>query len=42
MFKNNLITNRGGQPLICDAAAQPNCLLTEDGAGDSAMEVLYV
>jgi hypothetical protein len=49
MVINNLIANRGDQPHIIGAAAQPNCLPTEPNcfstagqAGDFATEVLYV
>jgi len=42
MFTKVLIANRGDQPLIGGAAAQPNCLSTAGQAGDFATEVLYV
>lgn len=42
MFKKVLIANRGDQPQIGGAAAQPNYLLTEGQASDFATEVLYV
>ena len=42
MFTKVLIANRGDQPLSSGTAAQPNCMLVEDQAGDFTAEVRYV